>query len=377
VSDKKIGIKIADGTFYPILDEEDSHKKKMVLTTVKDNQENVQIDLYRGEGDQLVNPAYIGSLIVENIEESSAGGPEIELVFGIDSDGNLSATASDNVTSEKQSLSVSLQSIEEEGLYEIPEFELDEGYFPEVERETEQEEESGDIGQYPEPQEAEGAEEGYEEESDGMDNFEIPDEPESFESGRTVIEEKQTQDQPEKKEKRLNPVLLVVFLLLSLLGIAAITFLFIRLFTGSPVPPLSAENQNNAVEEPAEPSSESDAETDKAAEKESADSEAEPSGGESAEVAESGGTEKAESGDTAQSEGNGMQAQPEDSAEKQVRQQKTENGVWYMIKYGDTLWDISQSYYRTPWLYEKIAEANDIEDPDLIYANTKLYIPPK
>ena len=50
-------------------------------------------------------------------------------------------------------------------------------------------------------------------------------------------------------------------------------------------------------------------------------------------------------------------------------------GVWYWIRWGDTLWDISYSFYRTLWLYSKIAGANNITNPDLIYANTRLFIP--
>ena len=39
----------------------------------------------------------------------------------------------------------------------------------------------------------------------------------------------------------------------------------------------------------------------------------------------------------------------------------------YRIKQGDTLWDISATYYRNPWLYPKLAKANSIKNPDLIF----------
>ena len=51
------------------------------------------------------------------------------------------------------------------------------------------------------------------------------------------------------------------------------------------------------------------------------------------------------------------------------------NDVWYVIKRGDTLWDISATYYRNPWLYPEIARANSIKNPDLIFAGTKIVIP--
>jgi len=50
-------------------------------------------------------------------------------------------------------------------------------------------------------------------------------------------------------------------------------------------------------------------------------------------------------------------------------------GVWYWVKWGDTLWDLAGTYYRNPWLYPKIAKANRIKNPDLIFAETKLLIP--
>ena len=49
----------------------------------------------------------------------------------------------------------------------------------------------------------------------------------------------------------------------------------------------------------------------------------------------------------------------------------------YKIKWGDTLWDISDAYYRNPWLYPDIAKHNKIKNPNLIIAGTYLNIPAK
>ena len=53
---------------------------------------------------------------------------------------------------------------------------------------------------------------------------------------------------------------------------------------------------------------------------------------------------------------------------------KKSEDVRYRIKWGDTLWDISNTYYRTPWLYKKIARDNKIKNPDLIYAGYHIII---
>ena len=44
---KQIGIKLADGTFYPIMEEGKPVKKTLGLTTVNDNQTRVIVDVYR------------------------------------------------------------------------------------------------------------------------------------------------------------------------------------------------------------------------------------------------------------------------------------------------------------------------------------------
>ena len=95
MSKGKIGIKVADGSFYPVLEEDYQGQKKLVVTTVRDNQETVQIDLYQGESERAEESAYVGTLVIENIEPSPKREPEIEVVLGVDDTGNLNAAASD------------------------------------------------------------------------------------------------------------------------------------------------------------------------------------------------------------------------------------------------------------------------------------------
>ena len=49
--------------------------------------------------------------------------------------------------------------------------------------------------------------------------------------------------------------------------------------------------------------------------------------------------------------------------------------VKYHIRWGDTLWDLSDSYYKNPWKYPKIANYNHIKNPDLIISGTGILIP--
>ena len=49
--------------------------------------------------------------------------------------------------------------------------------------------------------------------------------------------------------------------------------------------------------------------------------------------------------------------------------------VTYKIKWGDTLWDIADTYYKNPWRYKKIANYNGIKNPDHIISGTIIIIP--
>ena len=49
--------------------------------------------------------------------------------------------------------------------------------------------------------------------------------------------------------------------------------------------------------------------------------------------------------------------------------------ISYKIKWGDTLWDISDTYYKNPWRYKYIARYNGIKNPDYIISGTVIIIP--
>ena len=49
--------------------------------------------------------------------------------------------------------------------------------------------------------------------------------------------------------------------------------------------------------------------------------------------------------------------------------------ITYKIKWGDTLWDIADTYYKNPWRYKYIARYNGINNPDHIISGTIITIP--
>lgn len=60
--------------------------------------------------------------------------------------------------------------------------------------------------------------------------------------------------------------------------------------------------------------------------------------------------------------------QPEPPAEKP-------QDIRYKIVWGDTLWDISEAYYKNPWRYKSLAKYNGIRNPDYIISGTWINIP--
>jgi LysM repeat protein len=273
VSESTIGIKIADGSYYPVLEKGFTGRKKLTVTTVKDNQEKVQIDLYRGNGESVAQPSYIGSLIVENIPQ---GEPEIELLLGINPEGELSAEASDRRTGELQKFSTTLTRLAEGELAESPEFEVEE------------------------------------EETTAASSSSYEEHPITGETYK-VTETDRRRETVEREKRGPNLLLLILFVLLGVLLVAAIAYFVYRSVRGPETSPLSARGTTPST----------------------------------AVVPE----------------------QPAPAATV------AKGGVTYRIKRGDTLWDISATYYRNPWLYHKLARANSIRNPDLIFAGSRIYIP--
>ena len=96
-----------------------------------------------------------------------------------------------------------------------------------------------------------------------------------------------------------------------------------------------------------------------------------PAQTESSDAAESAQSPAA--GESAQTEEPGRAVEPT-APEPPVREPEP-GSVAYRIERGDTLWDISETFYGTPWLYPELADANRISNPDMIYADRNLQIP--
>ncbi len=307
-----IGIKIANGDFYSVLEESSSVKKRLVLTTVHDNQKNVQIDLYKSVIKTMADAIYIGSLVVENIKPRPKGEPSIELIIASNAEDEITADARDMdalAESDLHHLSVSLQSLDDDTRnYDIPDFEIDSTESP--------------------PQ--------------GL-----------YEHALKI---------KEADSKKKFPWIWVIIGILLLVFIGVLIYVLMNRGNSG-----TAETRDAVA-------------TEKPAQEDSAPPPQAPEPPKS--VPENIPVIQAPPPVQPKPEEPAVvvpRTRPEPTATSGSNVPETipREGVVYKIRWGDTLWDISEAYYRNPWLYPRIARFNGIRNPDLIISGTTIRIPPQ
>ena len=321
-----IGIKIANGEFYPIVEENLKVKKRLVLTTAHDKQRSVQIDLYKSYTRTMADALYVGSLVVENIRPRPKGEPSIELIITSTKGGDITADAVDLDTTSKgehHTLNVSLKTLDDDNRdYELPDFELEHDAPPPT---------------------------GLYEKASGM---------------------------RESKEKRGFPWLIVICAVLVLTAVLLAAWFFLlrnKGSVGSAAPrPRPAIEQAQTTSPPA--------------------SAQQPAPAAPPQAAQTPPPTPPSSGPMPPPPPPVIQAParppaPAAPASRQrpvppVRSYKVPSvipreGAAYRVRWGDTLWDIAEAFYRNPWLYPRIARFNNIRNPDLIISGSTIRVPPR
>jgi len=433
-----IGIKIADGSYFPIMEEGSSKRKRLVLTTVNDNQESVQIDLYKGNGEELSDAVYVGSLLIENIAQAPKESSEIELKLGFDNDGTLNAEAGDPGSGQYESLSISMETLGESSMYDTPEFSLDDemedlqiddvdmdlsldelslddelediqlddfdsleeeipvpdSLVPElvegVEGDNELEDfqidtlenddldlDSEDLSlddedfdfddmeeEMPVPELVEGEAEDFEME---FDNSELPAEEhedlieDEDEYTPGLLSESEMVHREEKKSGNL--FLIILFVIIAIAAIAGISYLLFRGLQGEDAPVLEAKNNTHSTGSGTAHSTGSGTAEETVSKAEAPEVITE----DTAPQTESANVEnQADAATTVQ-----------EITPKESTKFLDTTGVWYKIRWGDTLWGISYSFYDSPKDYNEIVKENKIKNPDIIFAETEIFIPSK
>ncbi|MDR1443329.1 MAG: LysM peptidoglycan-binding domain-containing protein [Treponema sp.] len=321
-----IGIKIADGEFYSIVDENSNVKKRLVLTTVHDNQQSVQIDLYKSHTRTMSDALYVGSLVVEDIRTRPKGEPSIELIVSCDAKGHIDAEALDLDTGSgglHQYLNVSLKSLDDVNRnLKLPDFELEQHEGP--------------------PQ---------------------------------GLYERALAKRDKKVKQKKVPWALIIILGASLIVLCLVLFFLLHgrdLFTRNTGDSGRVESVSPPPEPPPAPEPPA----------------AVPSPVPAASAAEPAVPAPRAEAPRQPPPVIQAPAQPQPVPEVSRRRNPPvasykvpaaipRNGAPYRIRWGDTLWDISAAFYRDPWLYPRIARYNGIRNPDLIISGSTIRIPPK
>ena len=93
-----IGIKQADGTFYPVIEEGSTEPMSLSVTTAQDNQTEVHIDLYNSPDNTMKNAEYVDTLEISNLKPHPNGEPNLDVKLHFDENKILNAQIHDPET---------------------------------------------------------------------------------------------------------------------------------------------------------------------------------------------------------------------------------------------------------------------------------------
>lgn len=271
-----IGIRLADGSVYPVFDRDRSGAKRLILTTSHDDQDEVDVEvLYADDEAPERAPAPVGRIRIGGLTAHPRGAPELELTVRLTPSQSVSLSLLDRETGNSATRSLGLDEPTPAGV-------------------------------------------------SGPQDYEVP--PSLTEDFEPALIESES---PQRSSAGLRIAAAVIaLLLLAGAGLLIWWFLLRPIPAGTPeaadTPPAP-----RAAEQPAAEPAETDATVPPDAEAPAADAAPSPPPG----------------------------------------------SVEYRIRRGDTLWDLSQAFYDTPWRFPDLAEWNDIPNPDLIYTDRRLSIP--
>ncbi len=101
-----IGIRLADGKYYPVFDETRQNRRRFVLTPANDNQKSVHILFYRSDNENFDRPRLLGSVNLDNIPPGVKDERDISIIIGVDGQQNLEVSARDESGGEEHQLTI-------------------------------------------------------------------------------------------------------------------------------------------------------------------------------------------------------------------------------------------------------------------------------
>ncbi|MCR4939026.1 MAG: LysM peptidoglycan-binding domain-containing protein [Treponemataceae bacterium] len=431
-----IGIKIADGSFYPILEEGKAGEKRLEITTARDEQTTIQVNLYRSETGKMEDADYVDTLLIDNLVPHPKEEPSFGLLIKIDENNMLSAEIEDPETGERADISDSLvnmgaksifdepdysvtakdsiddsvlsgplsedpvmeapviedsvieepvieETVAEEPLLEEPEAEAvlsDDDFsfstdFLDDDKSIDEEEKPFTFDSLPDFDEIPELSDNRSQVNDDLDiDFSIPEEDTITKSEDNYTNYMETQPEYEyaqrdsmtnalfsddnlfeETKRKKDKKLLISIVICALCAVISIAALAIILYLTPSIMKLTGMNKEEGVV------------TEQTVTEEVEEIMAEE------EVV------VANSPTVRQSEENRIvvlnETVPPVVPGNKNNKKEVSSIIQHLVKWGDTLWDLAGFYYRNPWLYRIISDANNLENPDFILSGTYLSIP--
>lgn len=407
----QIGIKLANHDFFPIIDDISSLpiEKEVELTTVRDAQPTVQINLFLKDDVEEIN--YIGTLMIEDLKDATCEDASILLSLHLDKDKNLRAQAVDKNTGNKQSFSISIEELNQNNLsdfdfniddidlsftdIDIPAGNNEEGKEEEPEEdytkdsqsdvslseETEPSLLSNDVNLSVETEPSSLAREVEEVPTDDKNSFN--------EKKDVSLDEDYLATLSMHESKKTFPMWLKIFLVVLVVCILALIIaLFLKDTFRRPRKTVNLDNvgmlekqEEKPIEVPSiKKISNKDILTIDTLTTEPPKKKAEPFLQEEKEVLNVKVDEEEAVKEVLQEKNVEKDDVREEAPRENVK--RLESGaiskeVRYRLRYGDTLWDLAENFYKNPWQYKKIARYNGIKNPSYIIAGRYITIPAK
>lgn len=95
VVERAIGIALADGRYMRIIDKDSRLPitRRVMIPTVRDNQKILELDLFEGDGDDILDAAYLGSIVYRGIGDAKAGEAKVVVDMTLGPDRVLKVTS--------------------------------------------------------------------------------------------------------------------------------------------------------------------------------------------------------------------------------------------------------------------------------------------
>lgn len=332
-----IGIKLSDGSFYPVLTMGETTEKQLKLTTARDGQTSIRLHLYRSATGTMEDAEYIDSLRIDELNFHAMNEPTVALSVTVDDDGNVSAELSDLETGKIAAKTVTIPVT---AISDLPDFDIDFD-IPEPKDSSEfdtppltEEDLDFDIPLDSKTRAILSEIPAEKKVSDSNDDFSMQESPFTDSSLYDGLA-------PEGKNKKggisIPAAICIICAVICLCALGIMVFI---------APPKWLMNLKSI---PAY-----NFETTLIPEDTAEDT---PSPYENTIVVSE------------------EPIIPEQPVIVEPDEEGSNSPIKHLVKWGDTLWDIAGSYYKNPWAYPRIVKENNIKNPDYIVSGTILIIP--